>query len=400
MACSFDDSPIKPGIDGRRVKTFEELLELNIDESELSPTTSSKPKQPFLKKGTGLAKYKLNDIFDEPPKRLPKQLEKAKPVLKRVQGAKIDRPPPRVSYLTKRNNKPSHLLTPPKKNVQKHAKSNVSVLPRIRGTSLPAGMIKHDGSTVNRHENLGSASGDEELSSSIDNLERLLESVQTRKHELLNPPKVESSCRETDSSDDQSDQIRKMVVRSHKKMSKKKVRWREYDEYASPKQSTEDEEEDDALSSVRVGPHTSSLQNNIKSLEQRLSELQLRCARKKAEATVPDEPKLATNFNSALATEVSDLKNKLSSLSNNLQALQFVAASKSTNAQKPISNKAKPNRKILVERETAFNIKNSRGQMMNIDSTLNNTSVKFSNGDEMDVLKDETVVGFCSCPSN
>src|SRR5690349_200033 len=132
MACNFDDSPIKPGIDGSRVKTFEELLDLNIDNSHEGFITPTKPKKPFLKKGTGLAKYKLSDDFD-PPK-FTRKVEKAKPAFKRVQGTKIDRPPPRVSYLAKRNTQPSHVRTPPKRNA--HKKSNVIVLPKVNAASL------------------------------------------------------------------------------------------------------------------------------------------------------------------------------------------------------------------------------------------------------------------------
>lgn len=57
----MDDTPILPAIDGKKVKTFDELVEyaLQRDDSpaNLGMEDTEKPKKPFLRKGSGLVRF-------------------------------------------------------------------------------------------------------------------------------------------------------------------------------------------------------------------------------------------------------------------------------------------------------------------------------------------------------
>jgi hypothetical protein len=60
-----ESSPIVPGIDGKKVKTFEDLLNIRLrlddnrvkNNSKLDSTKVQKPKQPFLRKGEGIKRF-------------------------------------------------------------------------------------------------------------------------------------------------------------------------------------------------------------------------------------------------------------------------------------------------------------------------------------------------------
>lgn len=56
---SIDDVPILPAIDGKKLKTFEDLLDeaLKKHPAYSDPVVSNRPKQPFLRKGSGLARF-------------------------------------------------------------------------------------------------------------------------------------------------------------------------------------------------------------------------------------------------------------------------------------------------------------------------------------------------------
>lgn len=59
LSISLDDTPILPAIDGKKVKSFEELVEeaLKRDDSPANLDDSDKPKKPFLRKGSGLTRF-------------------------------------------------------------------------------------------------------------------------------------------------------------------------------------------------------------------------------------------------------------------------------------------------------------------------------------------------------
>lgn len=56
---SIDDVPIMPVIDGKKLKTFEDLVEVALQKQPAfsDPVVLNRPKQPFLRKGSGLARF-------------------------------------------------------------------------------------------------------------------------------------------------------------------------------------------------------------------------------------------------------------------------------------------------------------------------------------------------------
>lgn len=222
--------------------------------------------------------------------------------------------------------------------------------------------------------------------SSIDNLERLLNSVRGRKAELLrNSSNYESSGKESDTAVDMSPQ------RKNRGCLKKRVRWQDKGFVASEHETdTDNDESCQVLDSCKPSAHSMNLQNNIRSLESRLSDLHKRCSSVKDPEVIRSfEHKASDVERSVLSTEVSGLKQQITALTNNLKALQLLTAPQVAKGQgKPPQKQTK----VSVERESAFKILTAKGDKMNIDSSGDKTSVRFSNGDEMNVAKDNTVV--------
>lgn len=112
----IDSSPVTPAIDGCRIKSFEDYVALKLNESICN--NDSKPnkpvaKRPFLKKGSGLARFQLNMLGINENK-VPKIYKKPNTVKKKVFNKKSSASPP----ITKVYDCQRQKRSPPKLNLK------------------------------------------------------------------------------------------------------------------------------------------------------------------------------------------------------------------------------------------------------------------------------------------
>ena len=158
----FENSPLKPGIDGDRIKTFQEFLDLSLKNSDLNDESIQEvtvPKKPFLRKGTGLAR------FNPPVKE-------------------------RRQYRDTNNNPEENRRNNVRQNLFNNKNDVIEILPRtctrISTQIRDVAVVRKDGqSSKPLAKKPPSKTRSVEQSSSLENLERLLNTVRDRKQEVL-----------------------------------------------------------------------------------------------------------------------------------------------------------------------------------------------------------------------
>ena len=350
---NFEDSPVKPGVDGRNVKSFEELLELSIlneslvmgrvDKDEAKPIL----KRPFLKKGSGIeARFK--------PKK----------VLKRT--CQLGKQSNENGVQPKLSENPVH-----KKPIV--CVKTVNVLPR---TDTRAPIAKKTatvtGNPLKFHKipARGVISKSKAPDTSLDNLERLLVTVRSRKEELLRLPQSSSSSSEDSCWENEEEDEFSEPEESFKNYhSKKKVRWNDIPS---------------KMSKAKVGVYSKSVQNYMASLENKLFELQKRCASK---IEKKEQPPKNTEINEEIAKEISDLRSQIAVIADGIKTLQLYTSNLKANETKKIPRNKQPRVTITRSLPQELDLDTKRKSCFEED-----TSVKFGNGDQMQVLNDGTVV--------
>ncbi|KAI1291811.1 Centromere protein J [Halotydeus destructor] len=364
----FDNSPIRPGIDGRQVKTFEELLELQLQaETKTQPeNVGTKPKKPFLRKGAGLErfkskydsidlsteclKYKADISTDEESfHELPKPI-KFSP-RKRLLVPRVTKKAVKFnSSLLRRNKKnPVQTSTPkdkPVRPVVRKAKAKaVTVMPRLVPLTQRRTLIQHTKNvTVQKKQppkpSIQRNPANTEKADTLTNLEKLLQSVRHRKDELIRIQNAKEV-----SKPEVSRNVQPVVVKEVSYHPRKQVHWQEEDAAHEYDHSFE-HDHPPVLSAPAVGAHSVHLLQNINLMENRLKELQVQCSSKLQPVPLP--VKQDDSFlRNELLSEINNLKEQIGSLGNNLKALQLAAAT--NNSAKTALNR---NSKISVERSS------------------------------------------------
>lgn len=348
-----EDSPVKPGVDGRNVKSFEELLELSIKNDSLavasvnSPTKKQVVKRPFLKKGAGIeARFK-------PKKLMKRSCQKEKTSIESNVGGHAN-----AQTCSKPMNTKIVNVLPRTNTSAPVAKKSTSVIGNPLSFKKPIAL----------HQTKGSNAPD----TSLDNLERLLLSVKIKKEELWCQP-----CSSPSSSEDGScweDEEDIDTSEEPKNQSKKKVRWNDCQPH---------------MSKAKVGVYSKSVQNYMASLEEKLFELQERCA-SKVEKKVKQKPKSA-EISVEIANEIADLRSQIAVIADGIKTLQLYTSNLRAN------DKAKKRSldslgKVRITRELP--IREPVKGIPKVPSPCHgeDTTVQFGNGDRMQVLNDGTVV--------
>jgi hypothetical protein len=379
---NLDDSPIKPAIDGQRIKSFEEFLDLSLQNDQLQQQVadedgdhvSSIPKKPFLRKGTGLVRYKP------------------------ASGS------PRKTRLCQSNDCGQNNKQRIIRSVSSSAGANVQVLPRTTSrfsttASRTAVSVSRKDVPFNPHIRPNPLKGKSErcvqTSSSVENLEGLLRTVRGRKEEVIrqlvksDDNSSSSSEWEEDKTDDEQsgdddDEVLLDFKESNPVKPRKKVRWVKKTKAAKLLSGRT------KLTKPAPGPYSLHLAHSIHELENKLHHLQARC---RVTAAAPPQKVFhetdVIDETIALKKEVLNLNDKIKNLTNELKTLQLMTGSSVSRKNKQTLEKRT---KVTVHRNPSLATQTTISRDMSVPRQKDESIVYFENGCTRQHFKDDTVV--------
>lgn len=376
---NLDDSPIKPAIDGQKIKSFEDFLNLSLQNNQLEgdegndQVTADIPKRPFLRKGTGLVRYK------PPAAGSPRRTRLCQSTSCKPQNQRFKR-----------------TLSSAASSIGSGA--SVHVLPRTTSRFPSAGrtavsVMRKDVPFNSVHKQIIPKQRAErcvQTSSSLENLEGLLRTVRGRKEEvirqLVDSDDSSSSEWEEDGEDyDPSGDDEVLLDFKESKLVKprKKVRWMKKTKAAKllsgrPK-----------LTKPCPGPYSLQLANSIGELESKLHHLQARCQSSPSprKVTVGDADVMDETI--ALKKEVLDLNDKIKNLTNELKTLQVMTGKAASARNKQELEKRT---KVTVHRNPSLSTQTTIKKDISVPRHKDESIVHFENGCTMQRLKDNTVI--------
>lgn len=374
----FENSPVKPGVDGETIKTFEEFLDLSLkniqDEDSIIQDERTVPKKPFLRKGTGLARF--NPVVKQKKPCLVRDSNNNE-TRRKFQRSLFDAQGDGVEILPKISSRITSQL------------KNVAVIQREHLKQSSTARVQK---TKKKQE-------PKEQSSSLENLERLLYSVRDRKQQVLQRLQEEvdqegsdcssSSSWESDEEENSEEDRYRSICRRNQ--NQKKVRWN--------KKSTKHlkgHRSSKYLSEASPGPYSLHLMHCIRQLEDKLDDLKSKSQRQdsptrrhltrspsKSEEKLVDETVI-------LKKEISELNEKILGLTEGLKTLQVltgkvVSSSSGQNKRTKVTVHHNPS---LARKETVI----SQDIPVDNRNKTKESVVHFENGCRMQVLPDNTVV--------
>lgn len=416
MANSYDDSPLRPAVDGTRVKSFEEFLDISLQEHDLTvsescladdgtgdvtcPQASSPIKRPFLKKGSGLARFRLNGSAGERCVNAScsrnnrssnsNSVDKSdpKPWARRVESCVQVLPKTQTRSNLSLSNGPGVTVSRVDSQVLKGHRGNPCA---VNHEPRPSGSSK----SFSRHvPPIPPSPSSSARSSSTENLERLLHSVRGRKEQVfqkLGEFPVKSSHdafdfdednHERDSFDDEDEQswtdhsdddgeedlfrIKTAQARHPKQQQGKKVRWSKENRSSGGRHHTVNRSLLKTLDIATPGPYTLYLAECISSLQSHLEALENRCGKNLSNQTghseslvndaggssVSGNNKNASTGNSDadfIRKEVSEIKKKISSITEDVRSLQLLT-SQINGKVKGRPEEASTRKKVIIQR--------------------------------------------------
>lgn len=336
---NIENSPIRPGVDGKVIKTFEQLLDEKLSKEKLQSQSEENPKEnvvkkPFLKKGQGLARFQCKDDAN-------------------------------ISQTQ---------VSPQKKKIIK--KDNVFILKRDQIGKKNNIKVKHP---VLVHNDLIKQDDD------IVDLEFLLEKIENKKSALIS--QLNDANNWVDISDDESKENSLnssncfSSVKNKKSKSKRKV------SVSNKKKcnlSKKIENDSCVLEKPNESVYTNLLKKQISTLENKLDSLKINSETLK-------NPKNDRQLNQILQTkdnEIEKLSLKLETLNNRLKNVEYHHFKSKNDSQKkfPLNQQnGKKTSKSLISQH------NGDSEVIKYD---NYTLVKFLNGDHLKIMNDNTIVSF------
>lgn len=371
---NLDDSPIKPAIDGHKIKSFEEFLNISLQNNQLEEEAVNEhagiPKRPFLRKGTGLVRYK-------PPAGSPRKARLCQSVSCDQQNQRQMKRS--ISSGSSAGGGSVHILPRTTSRFSTTSRGTVSVSRK----DVPFNPIPKQTLSKQRTERCV------QTSSSLENLEGLLRTVRDRKEEVIrqlvqSDESSSSEWEEDGEEDEQSGDEEVLLDFKESKLVKprKKVRWMKKTKAAKllsgrPK-----------LSKPSPGPYSLHLAHSIHELENKLHHLQARCKSSSSPKKVIDETDVIDET-MALKKEVVSLNDKLKALTNELKTLQ-VMTGKAAN----ISNKQalEKRTKVTVHKNASLSTQTTIRRDISLPRHNDESIVYFENGCTMQRFKDNTVI--------
>lgn len=375
---NLDDSPIKPAIDGHRIKSFEEFLDLSLQNDQLQQAddvhedhVSSIPKKPFLRKGTGLVRYKP----------IPGSPRKTRLCQSNGCGQQRQRIIRSVSSGSS-------------------AGASVQILPRT--TSRFSTCASRTAVSVSRKDvpfnpqlksslSKGKSERCVQTSSSLENLEGLLRTVRGRKEEVIrhlveSDGSSSSSEWEEDRTDDEQsgdDEVLLDFKESNFVKPRKKVRWVKKTKAAKLLSGRS------KLTKPAPGPYSLHLAHSIHELENKLHHLQARCRITAAPPQKVFHETEVIDETIALKKEVVNLNDKIKNLTNELKTLQLMTGNSNSRKNKQTLEKRT---KVTVHRNPSLSTQTTISRNISVPRQKDESIVYFENGCTRQHFKDDTVV--------
>lgn len=375
-----ESSPVMPGIDGNKIKTFEELLDNRL--SGLKSDDSDKkdkpmPVKPFLKKGEGLKRFNPNKcpLKDEtkpksvandnqPTKRQKKQNVRFKGYIPKKKLTKSDSAES-VNY-KKFMRKVIPLTTKLSKSDQTRVEVTRNTPTFVKGeTEKETDLIDY---LMQVYQNLSLSESDD-----IDDLQELLHKIESKerhieRQSLDNEKVLDSNLSGDYTSDDNS---------------KKKVRWSPDTQVIASDDS--DQEMVGSLIQPKAGAYSCKLKKQITELEEKL--LTLRNTKNKmSDKNVPQTLELGES----IADELSKLREQIEKLNKrivNMEAKSYDLLSDRKNGSSQPSQQMK-----CIFGQRLVTTSKSKPKNISVNETPTQTTIDFPNGDKMSVSKDNTIV--------
>lgn len=336
---NIENSPIRPGIDGKVIKTFEQLLDEKLSKEELQSQSQENGeenvvKKPFLKKGQGLVRFQCKNDAN-------------------------------VSQTQ---------VSPQKKKIIK--KNDVFILKRDQIGKKNNIKVKHP---VLVHNDLIKQDDD------IADLEFLLEKIENKKSALIS--QLNDANDWVDISDEESKENSLNSSNSFSPVKNKKSKSKRKVIVSNKKKcnlSKKIENDLCVLEKPNESVYTSLLKKQISTLENKLDSL-------KISSETLKNPKNDRQLDQLLQTkddEIEKLKLKLETLNNRLKNVEYHHFKSKNDSQKkfPLSgqNALKTSTSFITQH-------NGDAEVIKYD---NYTLVKFLNGDHLKVMNDNTIVSF------
>lgn len=366
----FENSPVKPGIDGDKIKTFEEFLDMSLknieQEDSIIVDETTIPKRPFLRKGTGLSR------FNPPVKQQ------------------------RTCSAQDQNNNPSRSKV--QRSLFHHKRDGIEVLPRtctritaqIKDIAVTDHMKSHTNRKGVKFANKKITASTVDRADSLENLERLLHSVRDRKKQVIqhlqdevNQEDFVESSSSWESEDDDSEEER--YHHRYARRDKKGLRWTKKAKHSSNPSKCQR-----SLAEATAGPYSQQLVKCINRLEDRLDSLRSRChTHEEVNGNRVSPSKVSErDETSMLKREITDLNEKIVGLTEGLKTLQVLTGKVASAAH----GEAKRT-KVTVHRNSGLSKRESIiSTEIAIPEKRSESVVHFENGCRMHVLPDKTVV--------
>ena len=394
-SASFSESsPVVPGIDGNRIKTFEQLLDMRLNDinSDSSAKTSyCKPKKPFLKKGEGLKrfepnKFKLNEKVKSTAKevcfkdneRVDQQIirEKTTPKFcaknylprKKLHKMKSD------ESVNDKAKKFMRKVVPLTTKLSKSGDTRVEIT-RNAPTVIKGGADKESdllAYLLEMYQNI-SVSDNED----VDDLKELLNKIESKERHILRlTPESETLFEGYVNEDNMNDN------------SKKKVRWGPDTQIINSDDS--DQEMSDPLIQPKTGAYSSKLKQQISELEERLLLLKNSKVRGNGKKMSGKQLSESDGVFLPISNELSKLRQQIEKL--NQRIVDMEAKSYDLLSDRRKDSVHRNQQMKCVFGQTYKPKPKTVSPNISVNETSMQTAIDFPNGDKMSVSKDNTIV--------
>ncbi|CAG2167578.1 unnamed protein product [Oppiella nova] len=404
-----ENSAVIPGIDGKVVKTFEDLLikRLSGDKVEEMVKTSveTKPKKPFLRKGEGIKRFEPKTSRSSKDSSDQKKRICLKTSIGNTVKPKVFEK--RIGNKRKDNTKDEKFVNPKTFNrkvipMTTKIDKNVKSVVVSRNTPIVINELNESESVL--FDCLQQICGNVSLDDhSIDDqfrdkdvyeLQELLKKIELKKsgiqRQLSGGNIGYSDVNDRQSGDKERQQRHQLVTKNTgNKDAKKKVHW-------SPQGMSSGGESEDEMcdfSSPKSGAYSSSLKRQINELEERLSHLK---TTKKCDNLLDNKSvdKQSSDVLNPLNSELLKLRQQMEKLNTRIVNIESKSYDLITPQMKEISNNkqkvnifSKQNGRTLPKTRTSA----TNGLNISVNESPNDTTINFPNGDKMTVSKDNTI---------
>lgn len=394
----LETSPVIPGIDGKRVKTFEELLNIRLNDKKCESIGSNenKPKKPFLRKGEGIKRFDRNKCLKDHQKEVCfktneiKNSDKLQTKLNTrlrssVQEFINKRKPKKIEQNSEKPKKFIRKVIPMTAKFEKNSNKSVEIsrnTPTVIRNDLNESeselfdYLQQIYSNISLEDN----SFDQRLKNKdINELQDLLKKIETKRERIQK--QFDGNCGHFRSDSSQT------KTNGHKK----RVHFSHISDDSNVSTDESDEHIDNQLVEPKAGPYSWKLKQQIEELEHQLSRLK----NIKRDKHINDSVNKTKESSDPICEELIKLRQQIEKLNERIVGIESKAYDLSGRQNKVFNRKENPI-KCFAERLEKTIHKTIRcptvAPNVCVNDSSNETTIDFPNGDKMMVSKDNTIV--------